>query len=385
MEKTIPETARFTAQQAKTRRWASHLDIVASVIVISGLHYLTSTHTILVHEILRRLYYVPIVIAATRYGAHGGLAISLLSSALYLPHIVLAWNGWPVVEIGQYGEVVLFNVVGVVTGIMADRLRSERNRYRRASEELEIAYDQLKTSMDERVKAEGMATVGRVAAGIAHEIRTPLSAILGCFEILSSDHPSDHPKREFFEILRKEIARAESVVAAFLDFAQPAPPSFQSVDLNDLARGAARLVTPTLTERAAGPIGVELSSQSVPITVDAHQLQRALIDLLLVGSSLTPQGSVKLSTATRDSTATIHLVAEGVAQGLPGDLFEPFGVGDVPHGLTLPLVKRLIENQGGKVAATRQGRRLEFVIELPTPKAMSADLMTRAGDGSVRE
>lgn len=236
---------------------------------------------------------------------------------------------------------------------MADRLRSERNRYRRASEELELAYDQLKASMDDRVKAERMATVGRVAAGMAHEIRTPLGAILGCFEILSSDCPPDHPKHEFLGILKKEIARVESVVAAFLDFAQPALPSFHSIDLNDVARGAARLVTPTLTERATGPIDAELSSHSVPITADAHQLQRALIDLLLVGSSLAPTGSLKLSTAAQNSTATIRVVAEGVARGLPEDLFEPFGVGNIPHGLTLPLVRRLIENQGGNVTATR--------------------------------
>jgi signal transduction histidine kinase len=287
---------------------------------------------------------------------------------LYLPHIVLAWSGLPVFEVGQYGEIVLFNVVGAVTGVMADRLRSERNRYRRASEDLEIAFGQLETSMDDRVKAERMATVGRVAAGMAHEIRTPLGAILGCFEILSTDCPPDHPKHEFLGILKKEIARVEGVVAAFLDFAQPVLPSFQSIDLNDLVRGAARLVMPTLLERAAAPIDMELSSHEVSITVDPHQLQRALIDVLLVGSSLAHQGSMKLSTATQNSTATIRLVAEGVAQDLADDLFEPFCVGEVTHGLRLPLVKRLIENQGGKVTATRQDRRLEFVIELATSK-----------------
>lgn len=357
----------------KARPWVSKASIAASVVAISGLHYLTSTHTILVHEVLSRLYYVPIVIAAIRYGTQGGLAISLLSSALYLPHIVLAWSGWPVFEVDQYGEIVLFNIVGAVTGIMADRLRSERNRYRRASEELEIAYGQLKTSTDERLKAERMATVGRVAAGMAHEIRTPLGAILGCFEILSTDCPPDHPKHEFLAILKKEIARVESVVAAFLEFAQPAVPQLQSVDLNDVARGAVSVVTPTLTERTAGRIDVELSSHSVPITVDAHQLQRALIDLLLVGSSLAPQGSMKLSTARQNSTARIRLVAEGVVQGLPRDLFEPFGVGDIPHGLTLPLVRRLIENQGGEVTATSHDRRIEFAIDLPTSNSAAIE------------
>lgn len=179
--------------------------IVASVLVISGLHYLASMHAVLLHEILKRLYYVPIVIGAVHYGAQGGLATSLFSSALYLPHIVMSWSRWPVFEVGHYGEIVLFNVVGAVTGIMADRLRSERNRYRQASEQLEAAYEQLEAGTDERIKAERMATVGRVAAGVAHEIRTPLSAILGCFEILAGDYPAGHPKLQFIEILKKEI------------------------------------------------------------------------------------------------------------------------------------------------------------------------------------
>ena len=351
---------------ARMQRWAEPAALISTVIVISGLHYLASTQHILVHEILKRLYYVPIVIAAIGYGAQGGLAISLLSSALYLPHIMLAWSNWPVFEAGQYGEIVLFNVVGAVTGVMADRLRSERNRYRLANEELKTAYEQLETSADERVKAERMATVGRVAAGMAHEIRTPLSAILGCFEILGSDYPDDHPKREFLEILKKEIARAETVVATFLDFAQPASPRFQSVDLNGLARSVGQLITATLAERSAPPLIVQLCSRSVPITVDAHQTQRALIELVLAGAALSPGGSVTLRTATHDSTASISLMVEPVDQGLPGDLFEPFNDGRVARGLTLPLVKRLVEHQGGTIKAARHNRHLEFVIEVPT-------------------
>lgn len=319
------------------------------------------------HEILGRLYYVPIVVAAIRYGAQGGLAVSLLSSALYLPHIVIAWSDWPVFEVGQYGEIVLFNVVGALTGVMADRLRSERNRYRHASDELEVAYDQLKASTEERVKAERMATVGRVAAGMAHEIRTPLSAILGCFEILGGDYPSTHPKREFIEILKKEIARTEGVVAAFLDFAQPASPRFESVDLNDLLRAVEGLVTPALVERAAAPIDVELCPSPVPVTVDAHQLQRALIELLLTGSALAPNAPVVVSTASNSKT-TIRITVGPVERHLPRDLFEPFSADHVPHSLTLPLVKRLIENQGGSVTAVSRDAQLQFLIELPTSR-----------------
>ena len=355
----------------KAPNFVSALGLVAVVMVVSVLHYLASTRTILLHEILSRLYYVPIVIAAVRYGAQGGLAISLLSSALYLPHIVLDWHAWPVFEVGQYGEVVLFNVVAAVTGSMADRLRSERNRYQRASEELGRAYEQLVTTTEERLKAERMATVGRMAAGLAHQIRTPLSAILGCFEILGSDYPVAHPKREFVEILKTEIARAEGVVAAFLEFAQPGAVKFEPIDLNDVVRGAGRLVAPSVAERAAKPIALELCSAPISIVADAHQLQRALIELMLAGSALTSHGSVRISTS-RNSAAAVRMSVEPVEEGLARDLFEPFGENHARTGLTLPLVKRLVENQGGRITAAHDGKCLQFIIELPTRRITAA-------------
>ena len=77
---------------------------------------------------------------------------------------------------------------------------------------------------------------------------------------------------------------------------------------------------------------------------------------------------MKLSTAMQNSTATIRLVAEGVAQGLPGDLFEPFGVGRRSARPDAPARQTSDREPGGEVTATQQDRRLEFVIELPTSK-----------------
>ncbi|MBI2833005.1 MAG: sensor histidine kinase, partial [Acidobacteria bacterium] len=76
---------------------------MAAVCAISLLHYGTSVHWILLHEIFKRLYYVPIVIAAVAYGTAAGLATSILASLLYLPHIVLDWRGLPVFAVERYG------------------------------------------------------------------------------------------------------------------------------------------------------------------------------------------------------------------------------------------------------------------------------------------
>lgn len=344
--------------------------IVVSVVLISVLHYLASTHFVLVHEILKRSYYVPIVVGAIHYGAQGGLATSLVASALYLPHIVMSWRAWPVFEVGQYGEIVLFNVVGAVTGVMADRLRSERNRYREASEELEEAYQRLEASTDQRIKAERMATVGRVAAGVAHEIRTPISAILGCFEILAGDYPAGHPKREFIDILKKEITKAETVVTTFLDLARPAPAIRRAVDLNEIAAAATRRFTSTHEDGRVASINMKLSPRTIPIAVDADQVERAVAELLMAGSALAPNGSMSLSSATAAAEiAEIRVRADGLEQHLPRDVFEAFDDWHLARGLMLPLIRQLIENQGGTIRAETHDSHLDVVIQFRISRA----------------
>ena len=366
----------------RTERNVAAVGLVASVAVISGLHYLASMHiaalhAVLIHEILKRLYYVPIVVAAIYYGMQGGLATSLLSSALYLPHIVMSWSSWPVFEVGQYGEIVLFNVVGAVTGIMADRLRSERNRYRQTSEELEIAYRQLEASTEQRIKAERMAAVGRAAAGVAHEIRTPLSAILGCFEILAGDYPVGHPKLQFIEILKKEIARAEDVVTTFLDVAQPAPPLRRAVDANDIVRAAARRFAFGRTEPHGTAVHLDLSPSPIMVTADSDQVERAIVELLITASALAPRECPTLSTIrTVSGTAEIHVLVNGLTHRVPEDVFETFDDRCCANALMLPLIRRLLENQGGTVSASTHDTDLDVIIALPRsrPAVMSAAL-----------
>jgi signal transduction histidine kinase len=140
------------------------------------------------------------------------------------PHALIAWSGWAAFAVDSYGELVLFNVVGSVTGELADRLRRERDRLRHSYGAVEAAYQQLEASTAERIVAERLTTEGRVAMNVAHEIRTPLGSILGCFEILEADYPSRHPRREFLDLLKAEIGRADQVVRALLDVAEPARP-----------------------------------------------------------------------------------------------------------------------------------------------------------------
>ncbi len=181
--------------------------IFASVVAISLLHYSVSVHILILHEVFRRLYYVPIVVAAVLYGTQAAVGTALFASALYLPHVVVGWRDWPIVEVGQYGKIVLFFVIAAVTGVLADRLRAERNRYHDAAEALRKAYAETKARAEERLQVDRFVAMGRLAAGVAHQVRNPLGALTGCLEILEADVPPDHPKADRSPDTRADPAR----------------------------------------------------------------------------------------------------------------------------------------------------------------------------------
>ncbi|MBI2829266.1 MAG: hypothetical protein HYX77_08365 [Acidobacteria bacterium] len=244
------------------------------IIAISVLHYVTSFHSIVLHEVFKRLYYVPIVVAAVAAGSRGALAASLLSTLLYLPHVGLRWHAWPVIDVERYGEALMFNIVAIVTGVLADRLRAERNRSRDTATELRSAYAALQAKTEEHLRADRLVMVGRIASGIAHQIRTLLAGLSGCLEILGAEFPQPHPKAEFVDIAKQEISRLQRVVTDFLEFARPAPPTVDAVDLRLVAEATARLARPALARRHLD-VDVQAPDTTFTVRVDAEQVQRA--------------------------------------------------------------------------------------------------------------
>lgn len=360
--------------------------VAVAVMVISALHYATSVHSVVLHEVFKRLYYVPIVVAAVTWGLSGGLAASVLSTLLYLPHVALEWHAWPVLEVEQYGEVLIFNVVAIVTGVLADRLLAERRRYHDAASELRDAYARLESGNAERMRVDRLVTTGRIASGIAHEIRTPLAGLLGSLEILETEFTGEHPKAEFVAIARRQIARLQQVVTEFLDFAQPAPPAVRAVDLRLLTETTARLARTTLARRG---VSVDLQAIDTPVTadIDAEQVQRALLAIMLADTPSLRDGHISITIGSREDTAQITVDLEGVTSvPVVGDLFEAFPTSACRHGLALATAARLINNQHGAVKADIIDDGLRYLIELPlTPLAPAERRGSRTEDAALTD
>lgn len=339
--------------------------IAIAVMAISAVHYLTSLQSVVSHEVFKRLYYVPIVVAAVMWGIRGGVATSVFSTVLYMPHVVFQWHAWPVVEAEQYGEVLMFNVVATVAGVLADRLHAERTRHRDAAVELRDAYARLRAGNDERVRVDRLVTIGRIAAGIAHEVRTPLAGLLGSLEILEQEFTRGHPKAEFVAIAKRQITRLQEVVTEFLEFAQPLPPAVRPVDLRQLVEVATRLARITLARRG---VSLDAPALDTPVTVnvDAEQVQRALLGIMLADTPSLRDGHIRIAIADRGHAAQVTVDLEGLTSvPVVGDLFEAFPTTACGHGLALATAERLISNQHGAVKADIVDGRLRYLIDLP--------------------
>lgn len=345
---------------------AAHvLAVVLSVVAISLLHYASSPHWLAIHELLKRTYYVPIVIAATLYGLKGGVATAILATVLYLPHIAM---GHPIasIELGQYAELVLFNTVAVVTGLLADRLHAERNRYQTGADELNRAYVALKDQTEERARIDRWVAVGRLAAGAAHEIRNPLGGLLGALEILESEFPPSHPKAGFLDLAKADVRRLDNVVSTFLEFAQPASPSAQRVETEALCESARLLVAPSLGTRGVN-VSIHPSAEQLFIDGDIEQCERALVNVLLEAAGTIRSGTIAVTANSHDTRVriTIEVPNSKWASESLGQIFEPFAGGASTSGLALAVAKRLIENQHGTVDAEHVSGAVRIGIELP--------------------
>ncbi|HEX5085331.1 MAG TPA: hypothetical protein VFY40_25110, partial [Blastocatellia bacterium] len=142
-----------TTSKKSLLRSLEPLWLLIALIAITVLHYENVSGSALLHELSQRLYYLPIIYAAYRYGLRGGLTTSLVSAALYFPHIVQHWANKHS-AINQYAETILFLVIGVVTGLLAGKERRERERYENAAAELQRAYDELRATVEQLLIAD---------------------------------------------------------------------------------------------------------------------------------------------------------------------------------------------------------------------------------------
>lgn len=343
--------------------------LAAGIIVITLLHYNTSTQYLLLHEIYQRLYYIPIIYAAYSYGLRGGLAASALSALIYIPHIAQHLDHQDVYAINQFAEMILFQVVGAVTGLLAGAERRERQRYEQTAAELQRAYDELRSTVDQLLIADRHAALGQMSAAIVHEIRNPLGAIGGAAEALESVVPRDHEKAEFLTIIKREGARLNGLVTDFLQFARPRSPELLLTPPREIIESVIKL---TDKQAAQSGVWVEVSvPDDLPaVMMDGEQVKQVLLNLILNAIDAMPGGGQLTISANRrgdELEITVQDNGKGIDPAVRDKLFSPFVTTKARGtGLGLAIAHRLVSQHGGRITAVdAAGGGAVFQISLP--------------------
>jgi signal transduction histidine kinase len=229
-------------------------------------------------------------------------------------------------------------------------------------------------------RAEHLATLGEIAAGLAHEIRNPLAGIAGVIDIIGRDLPGNSPSRDVLNDVRAEIQRIDRILTDLLSTARPKPPEFRLADLNSTAERAVLIAREQARERE---IEVKISkAENLPSVVcDEGQLSQVLLNLLLNGIQAVDKGGhVRVEVGRQNGLASISVTdtGHGISPADLTNIFLPFfttkGQGT---GLGLPLARRIVEDHGGRIEVTSnlgEGSRFTVLLPLPDSRAMATAL-----------
>jgi two-component system, NtrC family, sensor histidine kinase HydH len=247
------------------------------------------------------------------------------------------------------------------------------------AEQIGAVLERLEESRREALRAEQLAAVGQMAAGIAHELRNPLMAMKILVQAASEESPPVLAGRDL-TVLEEEITRLERSTETFLDFARPPEIERRTFDLRKLIGQTLDLVS-VRAHRQGVQLRCELpEDRALPIQADMGQIRQVLLNLLLNALDAVPHGGsvwFEINTADADpqnsqarSGLTLRVCDTG--PGLPGELgakiFEPF-IGTKPSGigLGLSICKRIVESHGGQIKAeNRPTGGAVFTVWLPS-------------------
>ena len=348
-------------------------------LAITVLHYRTGAQHPWGHDVLRRLYYLPILFAAFSGGLRGGGTVSVFASLIYLPHAftsLLVQDPAGALEKGL--EVVLYNTVAVVAGLLVDRERRERRRQERLAARLRDALAEQRRMEAQLIRAGKLGALGEMTAGIAHEIKNPLHALKGTAEILRDAVPESVPERRMLELHIAEIDRLGQTADRFLSFARPIPADRRPVDPRSVVDRVVSLVSTQARKEGVDAVVAPAETGGLPkVTGDPELLTQLLLNIALNGvQAMAPGGggtlTFSLGTERQGESEHVRIGVANTGPPIPEEdlerIFDPFyTTKDGGTGLGLSICSRIADLHEGTLTVRNLpgGAGVEFSLALP--------------------
>lgn len=350
------------------------------ILAVTAAHFGTPTQHEWLHDVLRRLYYIPIIVGAFVFGVRGAIVTSVVVTAGYLPHAF--WltgthahhagmiHADPTGTANKVLELLLYNVVALVTGLLVEREQRARRVIERKVIEMKAMERQL-------VRAGRLHALGEMTAGLAHEIRNPLASLKTAAAIVADEIPETSPRRKMVVILEKEIDRLAALLERFLAFARPDTLVLARVDLTQIVERAVALIQ---TQADARQVAVQVARPPAPLFVqgDADRLTQVVLNVLLNAVQFSPSSAVVKVHAEEQSLPHGRFAVVAVTDQGPGiaaadreRIFDPFfSTRADGTGLGLAIASRLVDEHRGYIeVAEREGQGATLRLFLPAELA----------------
>lgn len=228
---------------------------------------------------------------------------------------------------------------------------------------------ELRAAQAQLIQSEKLAALGRLAAGIAHEVNNPLQPILNCLEVAIEDIENNQPVDvQGLRVAEQEVQRIKGIVSRLLDFARPTTGEIMRVDLRELIEEVI-LFTQRQLERMQ--VKVVRQIQAVPpILGTPAQLKQVLLNLVLNAAESMPEGGTLTIELYPDRRGVVVAVADtgvGIEPEVLDRIFEPFfSTKSDGTGLGLSVTYGIVQGHGGTIAVESQiGKGSRFVVWLP--------------------
>jgi signal transduction histidine kinase len=291
-------------------------------------------------------------------------------------------------DLSQPVEVQRRDEFGELAGALNSMCDQLRQAQQRAREEMTARINTL----SQLRHADRLRTVGRLAAGIAHELGTPLNVISGRANLIATRELSEQQVRDSATAIKSEADRIAAIVRQLLDFARRGSPQRQQVDMVHLVRQTVELLGP-IGQKTGCRVRIGEAPESCPLAVDSHQIQQVLTNLIMNAIESMPQGGdvdVRLAPTELpppDSPSaepapwlriSVRDQGPGIAPDAREQIFEPFfttkDVGE-GTGLGLSIAFGIVQDHEGWIdVSSQEGQGSCFSVLLPrSPAACKAE------------
>ncbi len=251
---------------------------------------------------------------------------------------------------------------------------------RTLEEKVKKRTEELITVQSQMAQSEKLASLGRLSAGVAHEINNPLGGILTFSMLALEDCDEDHPLRQNLEIIVKQTMRCREIVKGLLDFARQSSTSATITEINSIVEKTLSLLeNQAIFHNIHLVKNLDAGKPEAPI--DAGQLQQVVVNIVLNAvDAMEETGVLTVETVMVPETQEVLIRIGDTGKGIPEEImpfiFEPFfttkkvGKGT---GLGLSIVHGIVTRAGGKVEVSSSPKGATFTVRLPLAEKEASD------------